>query len=147
MATRYHRKANLALVVSHTEGRKVVSEHEEAFILQLRANSLDMPEREYRFGAIAAGGTGKGLRERLQDAGLKDWRFDFAWPARLLAVEIEGMGKRGKPGRHQRIAGFEEDIEKYNEAAVLGWTLLRFTGRMVSDGRALNTLLRWMLSK
>src|SRR3546814_3330096 len=54
------------------------------------------------------------------------WRFDFAWIDRKLAVEIEG-GVLSR-GRHVRPKGFQNDCEKYNAAANLGWTVLRFTG-------------------
>jgi hypothetical protein len=53
------------------------------------------------------------------------WRFDYAWPKGLVAVEYEGLGNT--PGRHQRITGYSNDCEKYNAAQLLGWTVLRFT--------------------
>lgn len=56
------------------------------------------------------------------------WRFDIAWPAALVAVEIEGM-KRGRYGRHQRQTGYHKDCEKYNAAALLGWCVLRYTSQ------------------
>ena len=62
----------------------------------------------------------------------RKWRFDFCWPTRMVALEIEGVTREG--GRHQRIKGFEADIEKYNEAELSGWTLLRVTPRMVKRG-------------
>jgi very-short-patch-repair endonuclease len=48
------------------------------------------------------------------------WRFDFAWPALKLAVEIDGRG------RHQTVAGVRADLEKHNAAQTLGWCVLRF---------------------
>jgi len=57
------------------------------------------------------------------------WRFDFAWPDWKLAVEIEG-GVFAH-GRHTRGKGYEADCEKYNAAAVLGWTVLRYTPDML----------------
>jgi len=63
------------------------------------------------------------------------WRFDYAWPEKSLALEVDGGGFVG--GRHSRGTGIEKDCEKFNEAAVLGWTVLRVTPRQVSDGRAL----------
>lgn len=51
--------------------------------------------------------------------------MDFAWPAYKLALEIEGGVHTG--GRHTRGAGFEKDIEKYNEMARLGWRIIRTT--------------------
>lgn len=66
------------------------------------------------------------------------WRLDFAWPEFLIALEIEGG--TFNLGRHTRPIGFEKDCEKYNAAALLGWTVLRVTGAMVKDGRALATV-------
>lgn len=63
------------------------------------------------------------------------WRFDFAFPDRKLAVEIEG-GIYSK-GRHTRPIGYIKDMEKYNAASVLGWTLLRFTPQQVKSGMAI----------
>lgn len=66
------------------------------------------------------------------------YRFDFAWPDELLAVEVEGATHAR--GRHTRGSGYEKDCQKYNTAALEGWTVLRFTGAMVKDGRALQTI-------
>jgi very-short-patch-repair endonuclease len=65
----------------------------------------------------------------------RQWRFDFAWPQSMLALEIEGG--EWSQGRHVRGGGFGADCEKYNAAAVLGWRVLRVTGRMVERGEAL----------
>lgn len=64
----------------------------------------------------------------------RKWRFDFAWPDRKLALEVEGGAFVA--GRHTRGASFEADCEKYAEAAVDGWRVIRVTPRMVEDGRA-----------
>lgn len=53
------------------------------------------------------------------------WRFDFAWPALMLAVEVEGGTRSG--GRHTRGDGYANDCEKYNAATLQGWRVLRFT--------------------
>ena len=63
------------------------------------------------------------------------WRFDFAWPDHMLAVEVEGG--TWTAGRHSRGAAFEADCEKYAEAVIAGWRILRVTNHMVEDGRAL----------
>jgi very-short-patch-repair endonuclease len=81
-----------------------------------------MWEREYRFHPT------------------RKWRFDFAWPSRKLAVEIEGG--TWVRGRHGSGVGVYNDAEKYNEAALLGWTLLRVTSNMVKDGEALEWIRR-----
>lgn len=87
---------------------------------QLQATGHEAPAREYRFHET------------------RRWRFDFAWTSRRLAVEIEG-GIWGF-GRHQRAQGFSGDCEKYNAAALAGWTVLRFTTAMVQSGVALQTI-------
>ena len=69
---------------------------------------------------------------------VRKWRFDFAWLDRSIAVEIEGGTWSG--GRHTRGSGFELDCEKYNEAAAIGWTVFRFTGKMVKSGNAIQLL-------
>ena len=45
-------------------------------------------------------------------------------------------------GRHTRGKGYERDCEKYNEAVILGWRILRVTTDMVSDGRAFDVVAR-----
>lgn len=70
------------------------------------------------------------------------WRFDLAWPELLVAFEREGgTGKIGQ-SRHTRPKGYEADCEKYSEAAILGWCVIRGTARMIEDGRAVSLLLK-----
>lgn len=115
-----------------------MSDLEEALLMQLRLCKMPAPEREYRFAAIHTGGTGKGIRARLAESGLKDWRFDLAWPDLKLAVEVEGGTWNG--GRHTRGKGFEDDCIKYNAAMLLGWNVARFTSSMIRTGKALETI-------
>ena len=49
-----------------------MSELEDSFAVWLRLEGLPCPAREYRF------------------ASLRRWRFDFAWIAEKVAVEIDG---------------------------------------------------------
>lgn len=114
------------------------SELEEQLAFQIQALGLPQPEREYRFAAHAAGGPGKGVRKRLQEADLRDWRLDFAWPDRKVAAECEGGAY--VRGRHTRGAGFESDCEKYSKAALLGWTVVRGTSNHVASGE----LVSWI---
>ena len=67
----------------------------------------------------------------------RQWAFDFAWPAQRVAVEFEGLVWSGPGGRHQRAGGYERDLEKYNEALLRGWRVLRISQRHAGDGRAL----------
>ena len=91
---------------------KPPSEIEETFKIQIDQLHLAPYEREYAFDET------------------RGWQFDFAWPAQRVAVEIEGYAHRGSEKR------FREDTAKYNAAACLGWTLLRFTRRAINDWSA-----------
>lgn len=73
----------------------------------------------------------------------RKWRFDFAWPDRLVAVEIEGGAWTG--GRHTRGSGFVKDCDKYNAAALLGWRVLRYTTTHLNDVDAVVEQLRAIL--
>lgn len=88
----------------------------------MRVSKLPPPESEYRF---------------LDD---RRFRFDFAWPSRMVAVEVEGGVWTG--GRHNRGSGYIKDCEKYNLAALAGWKVLRFTGEHMKSGEALGWLQR-----
>lgn len=63
------------------------------------------------------------------------WRFDFAWPDYKIALECEGG--IFSMGRHTRGKGFIGDCEKYNQAMLDGWIVLRYTthtiDRVVDD--------------
>ena len=60
------------------------------------------------------------------------WRFDYAFPDKMVALEIEG-GTWAK-SRHTTGKGYREDCIKYSEAAILGWVVIRATTDMVKDG-------------
>lgn len=95
-----------------------MSDLEETFAQHVTIHGLPQPIREFPFYVG------------------RKFRFDFAWLDERIAVEIEG-GTRAN-GRHNRHDGFERDCEKYNLAVLDGWRVLRFTGEMVRDGRAIN---------
>jgi hypothetical protein len=61
----------------------------------------------------------------------RNWRFDRAFPALMIAIEIEGGTWSG--GRHSREPGYSNDCEKYNAASLLGWRIFRFTGPMLDN--------------
>lgn len=72
--------------------------------------------------------TREGLPAPIQEhlfAKPRRWRFDYAWPAQLVALEVEGGV--WTQGRHTRGSGFLADVLKYNTAAVLGWRIVRTT--------------------
>jgi very-short-patch-repair endonuclease len=90
------------------------------FATMIVACGLPEPVEEFRFDPV------------------RRWRFDFAWPERMLALEIEGGTWSG--GRHVRGKGYANDCEKYNAACLAGWRVLRFTSGMVRSGEALAVL-------
>jgi hypothetical protein len=60
----------------------------------------------------------------------------------MVALEVEGGIWTG--GRHTRGSGFMKDMEKYNEATLLGWRVLRCTPRQVKSGEVFELLKRAM---
>lgn len=63
----------------------------------------------------------------------RKWRFDFAWPHAMVAVEIEGSTFAF--GRHSRGFGALNDSIKYNEAARLGWKVYKFIPEQMATDR------------
>jgi hypothetical protein len=112
-----------------------VTDLEAACLFLLRTAGLPEPEPQYRFAAMAVGGPGQGVRQRLAAAGLRDWRADFAYPERRILIECEGGTYTH--GGHVRGARYREDCTKYNAAQSLGFRVYRVTTDMVRDGAPL----------
>jgi very-short-patch-repair endonuclease len=55
----------------------------------------------------------------------RKWRFDYAFPSRKIAIEIDGA--IWTLGRHNMPRGYLNDMEKLNTAASMGWLVLRFS--------------------
>jgi hypothetical protein len=66
------------------------------------------------------------------------WKFDLAYPAALVAAEVDGAV--WTQGRHTRGAGFISDCQKLNAANLDGWRVYRFTREMIESGEAVETL-------
>lgn len=115
-----------------------MSHLEDLLALQLRAHKIPVT-MEFPFAADHVG-IGPGIRKRLSEAGLKNWRFDFAFVEKKIAVEVEGGAWSG--GRHTRGKGFAEDLLKYDAAMNMGWTVYRCDGAMVKQGTAVNTIIK-----
>lgn len=78
-----------------------------AFPAACVAQGIPEPVAEYRFHPV------------------RRWRFDFAFPEYKIALEVDGgIWVRG---RHNRGAGMQADMEKFNTAAGMGWRVLRAT--------------------
>lgn len=65
----------------------------------------------------------------------RKWRFDWAIPSMMIAIEYEGI--YSDISRHTTVNGYSEDADKYRAAAILGWIVLRYTSKnyksMLSD--------------
>jgi hypothetical protein len=85
-----------------------------------RIQSYPAPESEHRFHPV------------------RQWRFDLAWPDRLVAVEVDGGVFSG--GRHVRGVGRVKDMEKLNHATALGWRVYVVTPGQLRNG----TLWQWL---
>lgn len=114
-----------------------ISALEAELAKQIRFVKAPPPVCEYRFAAEHVG-LGPGIKQRLAEQGLRDWRFDFAWPDRMFAVEVEGISPQG--GRHQSVGGFRQDIEKYHAALDLGWIVYRTTGTLIKSGATISLI-------
>jgi very-short-patch-repair endonuclease len=101
-----------------------MSQAEEELARHIRAVNLPEPVREYRF------------------APQRRWRADFAYPEQKILIECEGG--LWVNGRHNRPAGFIKDAEKYNEAACLGYRVIRVTPDMIRSGEAVRYIERVM---
>lgn len=86
------------------------------------AHGLPEPETEFRFHRT------------------RRWRFDYCWPDRKIAFEREGA--TWSRGRHTSGSGYSKDAEKYNEAALMGYLVIRGTTDMIRSGLAFEQLKR-----
>ena len=106
------------LVSQSTNGAESPLERQFADLWQM----LGGPEleREYRFEPT------------------RRWRADFAHLGkRKTIIEIEGWG------RHQRWQGYHDDIEKYNYATMLGYSLIRLSANMLTPDYV-ESIIKWI---
>ena len=84
------------------------------------------------------------LEEQLHDAGYefkrehkwhpsRQFRSDFALLEAKILIEIEGSG-------HRTYTRFMSDIDKYNQATVCGWVLLRAAPKQIGGGYIVDLL-------
>ena len=103
------------------------SKLEKELLIQIRCFKLEQPEVEFKFHHS------------------RKWRSDFAWPEKKILVEVEGGHYSN--GRHVRGKGYSNDCEKYNEASLLGFTLIRVTSDHIKSGQAIEWISRAISSK
>ena len=94
------------------------------FADQCRLGALPAPVAEFKFHPT------------------RKYRADWAFINARLLVEVEGGAFLKDGGRHNRGAGFRNDLEKYAEAAILGYRVIRVLPEWIEDGRALTYVER-----
>ena len=77
---------------------------------------------------IAAAGLPVPVREFKHIPGRR-YRLDFAWPDRMIGVEVQGMVHRIKKR-------FEADIEKRALGMLAGWRIMEVSGASIRNGQA-----------
>jgi hypothetical protein len=70
----------------------------------------------------------------------RKWRFDFAWPAEKVGLEINGGVFTA--GRHVRGEALLKEYEKLNEAAAHGWRVLFVTPKQLGEAPTYELLRR-----
>ncbi|MCJ9253397.1 DUF559 domain-containing protein [Acinetobacter baumannii] len=98
---------------------RVVSEGEATLVQHLKTHKISF-EQEYKFHPT------------------RKWRADFLITGTKILIEVEGGIWNG--GRHTRGKGYLGDMEKYNSAAMMGFTVLRFSTEQVKAGVAIKQI-------
>lgn len=73
----------------------------------------------------------------------RKWRWDWAWIDHKVALEQQGGVWSG--GKHGRGSGIVKDMEKYSNAAALGWRIILVTPSNLAKPDTL-TLIRSALT-
>lgn len=100
---------------------RVVSEGEAILIQHFKAYGIGY-EQEYQFNEN------------------RKWRADFHITGTKILIEVEGG--IWSNGRHTRGKGYITDMEKYNSAAVLGYSVFRYSTDQVKSGKAIEEIRR-----
>lgn len=104
--------------------RAVRGQKEAAFMSYCTERALPTPQPEHCFHPT------------------RKWRFDWSWPDHLVALEVDGGVFLKGGGRHNRGSGYREDAAKMNEAACLGWRVLRVLPEQLYSTQTLDWIRR-----
>ncbi|AXY56827.1 DUF559 domain-containing protein [Acinetobacter chinensis] len=102
---------------------KAVSEGEAVLSQHLKAHKIEYVQ-EFRFNPE------------------RKWRADFHLVDTKILIEVEGGVWSN--GRHTRGKGYIADMEKYNSAALLGYSVYRYSTEQVKSGKAIEEIRRLM---
>lgn len=100
---------------------KTVSEGESTLIQHLKAYKIEFVQ-EFRFNAD------------------RKWKADFHLTGTMILIEVEGG--IWSNGRHTRGKGYIVDMEKYNSAQELGYSVYRYSTEQVKSGLAIEEIRR-----
>lgn len=98
-----------------------------------RGRAPSAPEQEFHLH-LASLGLDQGLQREYRFHPVRRWRFDFAWPGRMLAMEIQGGIWLGGRGGHTSGSGVTRDCKKGLDAVLMGWRVIYATPAMIRSG-------------
>ena len=101
------------------KAERTVSEGEAKLSQQLKAYKIEF-EQEFRFDPK------------------RKWRADFHLVGKMILIEVEGG--IWSNGRHTRAKGYLGDMEKYNSAQFLGYSVYRYSTEQVKSGLAIQQI-------
>ncbi len=82
----------------------------------------------------------------------RKWQWDFCWPERMIAVEVQGGLYRRSgakkcracgqtpTGAHNTAKGYNRDVEKLNAAMILGYRFIIVTSDTLKSGQAVRDI-------
>jgi hypothetical protein len=123
--TKPAKQISLAAQLRTAINQQAEEETAQTLLQHLRGVDLPEPKREYVFHPR------------------RKWRFDFAWPVYRIALEVNGGA--WTQGRHTRGEGYIEDLNKLNEAQLLGWQVYQVTPAQVKTGQAIGLIERALM--
>lgn len=100
---------------------KTVSKGESTLIQHLKAYKIEFVQ-EFRFNLE------------------RKWRADFHLVGTKVLIEVEGGVWLGGKGRHTSGKGYLGDMEKYNSATALGYSVYRYSTEQVKSGKAIEEI-------
>ncbi|QOW45764.1 hypothetical protein G0028_09095 [Acinetobacter piscicola] len=97
-----------------SEGEATLAQHLKSYNIEFQAEFQFNPERK--------------------------WRADFYIVGSNVLIEVEGG--IWSSGRHTRGKGYIADMEKYNSATALGYSVYRYSTEQVKSGKAIDEIRR-----
>ena len=95
------------------------------------AREMAASRLESRFLLLWRVAQGPPLEREVKFHASRRWRADFAHMESRTLIEIEGGIFIPGGGRHNRGSGYAKDAEKYLEAVLAGWTVIRLTAQQL----------------